>query len=232
MDRFRLIGHPIVVFVLICAFLFVYFVYLKGGNPLSLMSPAVKPEAETEINRETPQEPQEINAAPLEGQVDPLNQQNPLKDQVNRLGASPVNPGALVAALPGQNTPLQPISVPDMPLTEGHWIGLEVIPLTPSIAKANSVPPEVTGVLIDEVTLLAAEVGLLAGDVITAVNDRKVADLKSFSQATRDLGPANRAGVSVFSGGKNKNIVIFSTEPLGMAQMEACLLYTSPSPRD
>jgi hypothetical protein len=238
MDRFRLIGHPIVLFVLICAFVFVYFVYLRGGGPLSfsLMTPSVKPatEAETERNAEPPQE-NEINAAPwtLPGgpQQDPLNQPNP-PDQPNQRGVIPVNQGTVPPVPPNQNVPLQPIAVPDLALQEGHWIGLEVIPLTPAIAKANSIPPDVVGVLIDEVTLLAAEAGLLAGDVITAVNDKKVVDLKSFWQATKDVGQANRAGVALYSGGKNKNVVIFSTEALGMAQMEAApmILATDKSP--
>lgn len=238
MDRFRLVGHPIVLFALICAFLFIYFVYLKGGDPFSLVTlgttPA-KPEVERELNGEPPQGP---NEAPVAGQVglpqDRMNQQNATgqMDKANQMGAPPVNQGAMVAAPPNQNARVQPIAVPDMALQEGHWIGLEVISLTPAIAKANSLPPEVAGVLIDEVTLLAAEVGLLAGDVITAVNDKKVVDLKSFWQATKDLGQSNRATVSVFSGGNNKNIVVFSTEALGMAQMEAApmILATDKSP--
>jgi membrane-associated protease RseP (regulator of RpoE activity) len=88
------------------------------------------------------------------------------------------------------------------------------------IAKANSIPPDVVGVLIDEVTLLSAEAGLYAGDVITAINGKKVSDLKSFQQATKEVAQSNRATVSIYRGGKNKDIVIFSTEALGMAQME------------
>lgn len=235
MDRFRLIGHPIVVFALICAFVFVYFVYLKGGNPLSSMRVSVKPETETELNGEPPQELQEPNVAPLAGPVglqqDPVNQQNPV-DQANQPGVPPVNQGVVPPGPPNQNVPLQPIAVPDVPLQEGHWIGLEVIPLTPALAKANSIPPDAVGVLIDEVTLLAAEAGLMAGDVIMAVNDKKVSDLKSFWQATKDVAQVNRANVSVYSGGKHKKIVVFSAEALGVAQMEAApmILATDKSP--
>jgi hypothetical protein len=109
---------------------------------------------------------------------------------------------------------------------------MEVIPLTTAIAEVNGIPPEVTGVLIDEVTLLSAETGLCAGDVITAVNGKKVNDLKSFRLATREVAQSNRTNVSVYSGGKHKTIVIFSTEALGIAQMEAApmILSTSKSP--
>lgn len=233
MNRFKLIGHPVLVFVLICAFVFIYFVYLKDGNPLlSFITPSPKTETEIEWKGGPPKDP---NGAPLARSVGrqqgPLNLQNP-EQQPNQPGVLPGNPATVPPMQPNQNVPLQPIAVPDKILQEGHWIGLEVIPLIPAIAKANSIPPDVEGVLIDEVTLLSAESGLLAGDVITAVNDRKVTDLKSFWQATKDLGQLNRANVSVFSGGKNKVIVVFSTEALGMAQMEAApmILATDKSP--
>ena len=234
MNRLRLIGHPVVVFVLVCAFVFIYFVYLSGGNPLSFMAPSAKTETETEWNAEPPNDP---NAAPLAGQAgqqqDPVNPQNPV-EQPNQPGVPPGNPDSILPAQPNQNVPVQqqPIAVPDKALIEGHWIGGEVIPLTAMIAKANSIPPDVMGVLIDEVTLLSAEVGLYAGDVITAINGKKVTDLKSFQQATKDVAQSNRATVSVYSGGKNKDIVVFSTEILGMAQMESApmILATDRSP--
>ena len=235
MDRLRLIGHPVVVFVLICAFLFVYFVYLKGGNPLSGMAPSAKTEAETERNVEPPNDP---DVAPLAGPVG--QQQNPINqsNQQNLVGppgqvvAPQGNPDIILPAQPNQNVPMQPTAVPDKALIEGHWIGGEVIPLTPAIAKANSIPPDVVGVLIDEVTLLSAAVGLDAGDVITAINGKKVTDLKSFQQATRDVAQSNRATVSVYSGGKYKDIMVFSTEALGIAQMESApmILATDKSP--
>jgi hypothetical protein len=221
-----------VVFVLICVFVFTYFVYLRGGNPLSLFAPSAKTETETEWNGQPPNDP---NVTTMAGQVgqqqDPLNPQNPFQ-QPSQPGVPSGNPNAVPPVQPNQNVPLQPIAVPDKVLQEGHWIGLEVIPLTPAIARANSIPPDVVGVLIDEVTLLSAEAGLLAGDVITAVNDKKVTDLKSFWQATKNVGQSNRANVSVYSGGKNKNIVVFSTEALGIAQMEAApmILATDKSP--
>ena len=240
MDRLRLIGHPIVVFVLICAFLFVYFVYLKGGNPLSFMvsstmAPPTNTEAEMERNIEPPLE-NEVNAAPLAvpggPQKDTVNRQNPV-DQPNQRGVIPVNQGAAPPVQPNQNVPAQqPFAALDKALIEGHWIGGEAIPLTPAIAKANSVPLDVVGVLLDEVTLLSAEAGLLAGDVITAINGKKVTDLKTFQQATKDVAQSNRATVSVYSGGTNKDIVVFSTEILGMAQLESApmILPTDRSP--
>jgi len=235
MDRLRLIGHPVVVFVLICAFLFVYFVYLKGGNPLSFMAPFTKTETTTAWNGEPPKDPDVAPVAgPVGRQQDPVNQPNQqnLVQPPNQLGVPPGNPNSTLPAQPNQKVPQQPIAATDKALIEGHWIGGEVIPLTPAIAKANSIPPDVVGVLIDEVTLLSAEAGLYAGDVIMAINGKKVTDLKSFQQATKDVAQSNRATISVYSGGKNKDIMVFSTEALGIAQMEGApmILATDRSP--
>ena len=50
-------------------------------------------------------------------------------------------------------------------LVEGHWLGMELIPITPELAREYKLPHGVAGLLVDEVTLEAAESGLLAGDV-------------------------------------------------------------------
>ncbi|MBF0564613.1 MAG: PDZ domain-containing protein [Nitrospirae bacterium] len=117
-------------------------------------------------------------------------------------------------------------------LQEGHWIGLEVVPLTPAIATANNVPPEVKGVLVDEVTLLAAYSGMLAGDVITGINGAAVTDLATFKAATRPVAMSKDATVAVFRNGSTVKIPIKGTEELGLAQMEAAqmILPTAVSP--
>lgn len=121
----------------------------------------------------------------------------------------------------------RPIPVPDQVLQEGHWIGLEVIPITPTLAKANNIPPDVSGVLVDEVTLLSAEAGLLAGDVICSINGQPVYDLKSFRQATRQVAMSNQANVLVYRGGSGRQIAINSTEELGIAQVESAPMILS-----
>ncbi len=229
MTRLIRIANPVIVFVLICAFVYIYFFNLRGADPRSLFAPS----AETENARDnmSPEGPNTVAlagpAVQQQNPIDPRIQQNPM-NQPNRLEAPqgiqnyvpPAQPNILKEpqnfsqqVQPNQNAPVQqPIAASDKALIEGHWIGGEVIPLTAMIAKANSIPPDVAGVLIDEVTLLSAEVGLYAGDVITAINGKKVTDLKSFQLATKDVAQSNRATVSVYSGGKYKDIVVFSTE--------------------
>jgi hypothetical protein len=109
----------------------------------------------------------------------------------------------------------------DKILQEGHWIGLEVIPLTSTIAAANNIPDNISGTLVDEVTLISAQSGLLAGDVITAISGVRVADLKSFKAATWQVASSTQATVTVYRNGEYLDIPINAGEQLGIAQMEA-----------
>ncbi|MBC8412311.1 PDZ domain-containing protein [bacterium] len=120
----------------------------------------------------------------------------------------------------------------DKILQEGHWIGLEVVPLTAAIALANGVPENVTGVLVDEVTLVSAESGLLAGDVITAIDSQKVTNLRSFKAATALVQALNQSMVTVYRNGNYQDIAVNNGEQLGLAQMEAApmILPTDASP--
>jgi hypothetical protein len=115
---------------------------------------------------------------------------------------------------------------------EAHWIGLEAGPLLPAVAKANNIPSNVSGVFVDEVTLVAADSGLLAGDVITAVNGNHVTDLKSFKNATKLVALANQAQVTIFRRGATRNVIINSPDELGFAQIEGApmILATDRAP--
>jgi len=144
----------------------------------------------------------------------------------------PALPG-YVAMLPGRlNQDIQRVKVTEKIWQEGHWIGLEVGPLTPALAQANGIPQGIKGVLVDEVTLLAAASGIIAGDVITAINDKATGDLYAFKEATRPIAMSNRAVVTVYRGGQYKRIDVISNEELGLAQMEAAPMInaTDPSP--
>ncbi|MBI4766574.1 MAG: PDZ domain-containing protein [Deltaproteobacteria bacterium] len=235
MKHLESFAKPAVIAVLICAFLYVYY---RGSNIFSLMNPpprASLPGQEREAVEGTERAggaPNIPSAVPLAFAGPTVQDQNPALPG-NPLPGPPTNREVVSPAGPDQNTPLpQPRAAADKALIEGHWIGGEVIPLTPAVAKANSIPPDVVGVLFDEVTLLSAEAGLLAGDVVTAINGKKVTDLKSFHLATKEVAQSNRALVSVYRGGKNKDLLISSTEMLGIAQMEGApmILATDRSP--
>jgi hypothetical protein len=115
---------------------------------------------------------------------------------------------------------------------EAHWIGMEAGPLLPAVAKANNIPPDVAGVFVDEVTLVAADSGMLAGDVITQVNNVHVNDLKSFKYATNLVAQTNQTQVTVYRRGNYKNLMISSPDALGVAQIEGApmILATDRAP--
>ncbi len=106
-------------------------------------------------------------------------------------------------------------------LMEGHWLGMEVGPLTTRLAKSLVIPPNVRGVLVDEVTLLSAEQGLLAGDVVVSIAGRDTANLDQFLEASKKVRSSRKVVISVFRKGKYLSIPLKSSSELGFAQMEA-----------
>lgn len=104
---------------------------------------------------------------------------------------------------------------------EGHWMGMEVGPLTDRLAKSLAIPASVRGVLVDEVTLLSAEQGLLAGDVVVGIAGRDTANLDQFLTASRKVKTSKKVVISVFRKGQYLSIPLGSDSDIGFAQMEA-----------
>ena len=106
---------------------------------------------------------------------------------------------------------------------EGHWLGLEVIPLVPELAKEYQISEGATGVLVDEITLEAAESGVLAGDMVEAIDGRPTSDLRAFFLATQHVQEQERAHIVVDRRGNKRTFEIQArnTKVLGFAQMEA-----------
>lgn len=106
-------------------------------------------------------------------------------------------------------------------LVEGHWLGMELISLTPELAKEYRVPPDTKGLLVDEVSLEAAECGLLAGDMVLAVDKISTPDLVAFTDATRRVKNKNQAEILVSRRGQLITLKISSERVLGFSQNEA-----------
>jgi hypothetical protein len=106
---------------------------------------------------------------------------------------------------------------------EGHWLGLEVIPLTAELASEYQIPKGETGVLVDEVTLESAESGILAGDMVQSISGFPTPDLKAFFQTTQRVQEKERAQVGISRRGSKMTFVMTArnTSILGFAQMEA-----------
>lgn len=106
-------------------------------------------------------------------------------------------------------------------LIEGHWLGMELIPFPPELAKQYGIPPDTKGLLVDEITLEAAESGLLAGDVVVAVGGVATPDLIAFTKATRKVKNRHEAQLLVSRRGTLVKLIISSEETLGFSQNEA-----------
>ncbi len=106
-------------------------------------------------------------------------------------------------------------------LIEGHWLGMELIPLTPELAKEYQVPVDSKGLLVDEISLEAAESGILAGDVVLAVNGIATPDIAAFTEATRRVKNRYKATILVSRRGQLLECIFSSTRTLGFSQNEA-----------
>jgi hypothetical protein len=105
---------------------------------------------------------------------------------------------------------------------EGHWLGLEVLELVPVLAKEYGIPEGESGVLVDEITLEAAESGILAGDVVQTIEECPTPDLKAFFLATQHVQDREQASVGISRCGEKMKFTLRArnTRKLGFAQME------------
>jgi len=106
-------------------------------------------------------------------------------------------------------------------LVEGHWLGMEVIPLVPELAKEFNIAPNTKGILVDEISLESAESGVLAGDMVVAVDDYATPDLYAFTEATRRVRNRTQAKILVNRRGALLEYTISSERPMGFSQNES-----------
>jgi hypothetical protein len=106
-------------------------------------------------------------------------------------------------------------------LVEGHWLGIELIPLTPELSKEYNVGLDIKGLLVDEISLEGAESGILAGDMIVAVERAATPNLVAFTEATRRVKNRNKAEVLVSRRGRLLKFEVSSERALGFSQNEA-----------
>jgi hypothetical protein len=139
--------------------------------------------------------------------------------------AAPPTSGRTREALPNATTLSSPReqNAAGKEFFEGHWLGLEVIALIPELAKLYQVQDGESGVLVDEITLEAAESGLLAGDVVQSIDECPTPDLKAFFLATQHVEEQKEARAAVSRRGAKMTFLIRArnTRSLGFAQMEA-----------
>ena len=146
MNRLMRIANPVVVFVLICAFVYIYFFYLRGADPRSLSRRQQKRKRPgTMCLRKTPirllwPDPLSSNRTRLTRLTSRIWFSRRIRSR-RRRGIRMLSPrlsriyrrdpkisasrSSQIRMLPGSQSPYRTRA-----LQEGHWIGLEVIPLT------------------------------------------------------------------------------------------------------
>ena len=183
----------------------------NAGAPVAAPGAPAAPEAEIELNAGQ-------NAPPVTGSAPAAN--------TIPAAAAPIGSMTPVAAVAAASTGLpspREQNAAGKEFIEGHWLGLEVIPLTPELAKEYLVPPGEKGILVDEITLEAAESGILAGDMVQSVEGRPTPDLKAFFLATQRVQEKERADVGISRRGQAMTFFMEArnTKTLGFSQMEA-----------
>ncbi|MBF0179731.1 MAG: magnetochrome domain-containing protein [Magnetococcales bacterium] len=138
--------------------------------------------------------------------------------------APAVQPRTIVPAQPPapETAPGSPAPFinPKARLSEGHWKGLEALPLSAELKQKLRLPMELEGLLVDEVTLNAARAGLLAGDVIVTINGRAVNTLEAMVEESRKVQMSKSVPITVYRAGRLQTFLLVARTNLGLAQVE------------
>jgi S1-C subfamily serine protease len=65
-----------------------------------------------------------------------------------------------------------------------EWAGIEVMPITPELAKRHGIRKGKSGVVVLEAEGMAAAAGIMRGDVIQGLNRKRVNNMADFMSAT------------------------------------------------
>lgn len=106
-------------------------------------------------------------------------------------------------------------------ISEAHWQGMEVVPLTWELASKLGIPLDEKGVLIDEVTLTASRSGFMAMDIINAVNGVSVTTINDFYIMTKRLKDQKKALIDIKRANQNLSFTLAVPDELGFAQLES-----------
>ncbi|MBF0350110.1 MAG: magnetochrome domain-containing protein [SAR324 cluster bacterium] len=109
---------------------------------------------------------------------------------------------------------------PTIQLAEGHWQGMETIPLSVEIKKKLNIPLSMEGVLIDEVTLSSFESGVVAGDILVAIARNKVRTIEDVERLSKQVRESSSVLLTVVRKNRTLEFVLKSKDILGFSQSE------------
>jgi serine protease DegQ len=90
------------------------------------------------------------------------------------------------------------------------WIGVEPQNLSKELAESLGLPGNTEGVLLSGVLEEgpAARGGVKPGDVLTAVNDHKITDVRQLLNQIAQIGPGNEASLKILRKGKELELKV------------------------
>jgi serine protease Do len=103
------------------------------------------------------------------------------------------------------------------------YIGASVQPLTPELAEAMKLKGQLTGALVGEVApnTPSQKAGIKTGDVITAVNGKKISDARELRLMVGSMAPGSKAHIQVNREGQTKLFDVQLAEmPAGVTEEE------------
>ena len=104
------------------------------------------------------------------------------------------------------------------------YIGASVQTLTPELAEAMKLKGQSTGALVGEVTPKSPseKAGMKTGDVITAVNGKKISDARELRLMIGSMAPGTKVQIEINREGQNKTLNVDLAEmPAGAAEQGA-----------
>lgn len=139
----------------------------------------------------------------------------PLNEIAPPRGAAPVQPQQPAAMGGTSNGRIKQI------LSEGHWHGIEVVPLNWELATKLKIPLDIKGIMIDEATLAGFWSGFRANDIVQEINGMTVESLEDFQAATRSAMGLTHVHVKVLRNLAPQTLTMTDDGMgLGMGQME------------
>lgn len=141
--------------------------------------------------------------------------------QAGVAGMPLVVPAAWQQAGSAPSQPPEAFFGPLIKLSEGHWQGMDAMPLSAEIKTKLKLPMTLEGVLLGETTMAAARSGLLAGDVLVAVERNPITTLEELQQQSKRVAQKEAVTLTAYRNGKLLNFVMRAPDGvLGFAQME------------
>ncbi|MBF0127352.1 MAG: PDZ domain-containing protein [Magnetococcales bacterium] len=134
----------------------------------------------------------------------------------------PVAQGVAATPVAWQPPPVASYVPGKLKLSEGHWQGMDAMPLSVELKTKLKLPMNLEGVLLGETTLASARAGLLAGDVLVAVEGNPVNTLEGLQQASKQVAQRQSVRLRVYRQGRwFDHVMRVPDGVLGFAQMES-----------